>query len=329
MLSTIHNSMLASRVSDFTKKTNQAMDRISSGSKLNTSWENPAAFSVAETYRTEVNTARSVASSLQDAINIVRIGEDGIRSIVDVLQDMREVVVQAANGTNTQENLGFYQKQLDTMKGVLFQAYITAKNFRVSFEGDETADRVLNFMVGTNPGDTMAVDYNPLRDTMKALVMEAYGYKALYEDPQAKLFLGTLGVYPPPPPSMPVPPSMLQPGFPLGTTFDQMYPNKLLINPSTPENVSAAFATLDKAKGGLLQQETYLGTVSQRLELHLTIVQKFEASVATAESSLRDADLAVESTNLTKAQVLQSASQAMLVQANARLSQVLELIRQN
>jgi flagellin len=327
MLSTIQNATLAARVSFYSKETNRAMDRISSGSKLNSSSENPAAFSVAETYRTQVNAARSVTSSLQDALNIVRIGENGIRSIVEVVQNMRETVMQAANGTNTEENLAFYQTQLTETRGLLYQAFITAQSFRVSFEGNDTQDRILNFMVGTNPGDTVAVDYNPLRNTMRDLVLGAFGYRELYDNPNTQTFLGSFGIYPAPTPDSPVPPPLLN-GKPLGTTWAQMFPNQLTINPATPSNVQSAFNLLDTAQAGLLTAETYLGTMSQRLELHLSVVQKFETSVAASESALRDADLAVESTNLTKSQVMQQASQAMLVQANARLAQVLELIRQ-
>lgn len=327
MLSTIQNATLAARVTFYSKETNKAMDRISSGSKLNASFDNPAAFSVAETYRTQVNAARSVSNSIQDALNIVRIGETGVRSVVEVVQTMRDIVLQAANGTNTEENLSYYQTQLNETRGVLYQAFITAQQFRVSFEGNETQDRILNFMVGTNPGDTLAVDYNPLRNTMRDLVLGAFGYRELYDNPDTTVFLGSFGIYPPPKPDDPVPPPLLE-GQPFGTTWAQKFPNKLDISPATPENVQSAFGLLDTAKAGLLSSETYLGTIGQRLELHLGVVQKFETSVAASESSLRDADLAAESTNLTKSQVMQQASQAMLVQANARLGQVLELIRQ-
>jgi flagellin len=329
-LSTIQHSTLASRVSFYQKEVNAASDRISTGSKLNTSWEAPAAFSVAETYRTQVSAARSVSTSLQDAVNIVRIGEDGIRSIVEVTQSMRDLVMQAANGTNTQENLDFYQTSLDTLRGLVIQSYNTAKDFRVSFEGNSEYDRKLTFMVGTRPTDTMEVDYNPLRTGLRDFVMGLYGYREIFENPDLELFLGAFGIYPAPQPDAPVPPPLLGPGEPPGTTWEQKYPKKIVINdPTKLTGIQDAFALVDSAKEIMLKQETYLGTISQRLEIHLSVVQKFEASISQAESTLRDADLAAESTKLTKSQVLQQASQAMLIQANNRLAQVLELIRGN
>jgi flagellin len=329
-LSTIQHSTLATRVSVYQKQVNEASDRISTGSKLNTSWEAPAAFSVAETYRTQVQAARSVSTSLQDAVNIVRIGEDGIRSIVEVTQNMRDLVMQAANGTNTQDNLDFYQTSLDTLRGLIIQSYTTAKDFRVSFEGNQEYDRKLTFMVGTNPGDTMEVDYNPLRLALRDFVLGLYGYREIHDNPDLEMFLGAFGIYPAPKPDDPVPPMLYGPGDTPGITWAQKYPKKLIINdPTNTTGIQDAFNLVDTAKAAMLKQETYLGTISQRLEIHLSVVQKFEASISQAESTLRDADLAVESTKLTKSQVLQQASQAMLIQANNRLAQVLELIRGN
>lgn len=328
MLSMIPNAAYAHQLSRHADNVETSMGRLSGGTKLNYAYEDPADFAIAEAMSKQGSAAREVSGIIQDGINILRIGQDGVQGIVDVIQSLRDVVVQAANGSiHTPEQNAIFQQDLDTQKGLLFQAYIAAKNFRVKLDGLDNADRVLNFQVGTGAGEVMEVDYNPLRDAMRDAIFGAFGYEELYNGTDSFFFLSTL-INPPPPPTDVVPPPPFGPAVPPGTTWAEAFPKKLLVDPPSAVNLQSSFALLDTAKSAIVAQEAYLGSCAIRMEEHLAVMQQFELNMAASESAIRDTDMASESTAMTKSQVLQQASQAMLAQANSRALQVLELLRQ-
>jgi flagellin len=84
--------------------------------------------------------------------------------------------------------------------------------------------------------------------------------------------------------------------------------------------IDAALATLGSVQGTVGAGENKLGYATQLAESQIT-------NYSSAESQLRDADMATEAANLTKAQVLQQASLAALAQANAAPEAVLSLLK--
>jgi flagellin len=84
--------------------------------------------------------------------------------------------------------------------------------------------------------------------------------------------------------------------------------------------ISAAITSLGKVQGAV-------GTGQNDLQYAVNLAQSQIASFSAAESRIRDADIASEASNLTKAQTLQQASLAALAQANAAPQAVLALFR--
>ncbi len=95
----------------------------------------------------------------------------------------------------------------------------------------------------------------------------------------------------------------------------------------TIEGASAALAVVDAALETINDTRAQMGAIANRLEFTISnitnVVEKTEAS----RSRIMDADFAAESAALSRAQVLQQASQAMLAQANAQPQQVLQLLQ--
>jgi flagellin len=84
--------------------------------------------------------------------------------------------------------------------------------------------------------------------------------------------------------------------------------------------VSSALATLGQVQGTVGAGENKLGYATQLAESQIT-------NLSSAESQIRDADMATEAANLTKAQVLQQASLAAMAQANSAPQAVLSLLK--
>jgi flagellin len=96
---------------------------------------------------------------------------------------------------------------------------------------------------------------------------------------------------------------------------------------STTSGASAALATISQAMQDVDSYRSDLGAVANRLEhASANLMSRVEHQSA-ARSRIEDADYAVESANLAKAQVLQQAGTAMLSQANASTQNVLSLLK--
>jgi flagellin len=96
---------------------------------------------------------------------------------------------------------------------------------------------------------------------------------------------------------------------------------------STQSDATAAITTLDGALHSVNTLRANLGAIINRLEHALTNQENSITNMQAAESVLRDADFAYETTTFTKNQILQQSSTAMLAQANTAPQSVLNLLK--
>jgi flagellin len=99
------------------------------------------------------------------------------------------------------------------------------------------------------------------------------------------------------------------------------------IDISTAEGAQKAISILDEAIQQVSEVRGDLGAVSNRLDHTTRNLANISENAAAARSQIMDADFAAESANLSRAQVLQQAGNAMLAQANSRPQQVLSLLQ--
>jgi len=92
-------------------------------------------------------------------------------------------------------------------------------------------------------------------------------------------------------------------------------------------NALAAITALDDATKALGLVQANVGTGQNSLQYAINLAQSQSVNFSAAESRIRDADIAMEASNLTKAQVLQQSSMAALAQANSAPQAVLSLLR--
>jgi len=99
------------------------------------------------------------------------------------------------------------------------------------------------------------------------------------------------------------------------------------INVSTAAGAQAAIDVIDEALEQINSSRSELGAINNRLDFTVSNLSNISEKTSAARSRIVDADFAAETANLSRAQVLQQASQAMLAQANARPQQVLSLLQ--
>ena len=99
------------------------------------------------------------------------------------------------------------------------------------------------------------------------------------------------------------------------------------IDISSAEGAQSAISVIDGALETINATRSELGAVNNRLDFTISNLMNVSENTAAARSRIVDADFAAETANLSRAQVLQQASQAMLAQANAAPQQVLSLLQ--
>lgn len=96
---------------------------------------------------------------------------------------------------------------------------------------------------------------------------------------------------------------------------------------STAALASAAISAIDTALGAVASDRATLGAIQSQLESTVRNLSNVAENTAAARSRILDTDYAAETANLTKAQILQQASTAILAQANAQPQSVLSLLQ--
>jgi flagellin len=99
------------------------------------------------------------------------------------------------------------------------------------------------------------------------------------------------------------------------------------IDVTTAANAQKAIGVIDNALETVNNIRSDLGAANNRLDFTISNLSNVSENTQAARARIVDADFAAETANLSRAQVLQQASQAMLAQANARPQQVLSLLQ--
>lgn len=118
-------------------------------------------------------------------------------------------------------------------------------------------------------------------------------------------------------------------GDELVINIDKMDANYLgvsSLNIGTQEGASAAISSVDTAINTVSSQRAYLGAIQNRLDHKIANLDTSNQNLTSAESEIRDVDMAKEMTNFTNANILSQAATAMLAQANSLPKNVLSLL---
>ena len=89
-----------------------AMERLSSGKKINSAADDAAGFAIAERMTAQVRGLNMAAKNASDGLSMLATIENATNDVTDMLHRMRELAVQAANDTNAQRTVGICRQKL-------------------------------------------------------------------------------------------------------------------------------------------------------------------------------------------------------------------------
>ncbi len=262
-----------------------SMQRLSSGLRINSAADDAAGLSIATRMNSQVQGMSVAGRNANDAISLSQTADGALGSVTTLLQTMRQLAVQSANGTNTaadrtsldQEFQQLAQEATRTLSGTQFngQSILQSTNAQT-------------FQIGAN-ADT----------TVNQLSIAGYDWTA---DTSVGGVLGTAVI--------------------TGTATAA-----ITISGTDGTAATSAISSIDTAIDAVNTQRSTYGAIENRFNNVISNLQTAGVNQSAAYSRIMDADYAAETANLSRAQILQQAGNAMVAQANQMPQQVLALLK--
>jgi flagellin len=251
----------------------RAMQRLSSGFRINSAQDDAAGMGISERLRAQIRGLAQASRNASDGLSVVQTAEGVMGEIGDILIRMRELSVQAASDSVTNTERNYINTEFGELKAeisrlvastkfngqVLLDGTFTNKDFQVGFEKGTTADFVIQVSIANVNASGLVIN------SSNAFV-------------------------------------------------------------DTKTNANIAMQALDTALDSVNSARATLGAKGNRLLSAAAAVDVTREALAAANSRIRDADIAVETSNFSKTQVLMQAGVAMLSQANATPQLALRLL---
>lgn len=98
-------------------KMSNAMDRLSSGKRINNASDDAAGLAIATRMRARESGLGVAANNTQDGMSLIRTADSAMNSVSNILLRMRDLANQSANGTNTDKNQAALDKEFTALKG--------------------------------------------------------------------------------------------------------------------------------------------------------------------------------------------------------------------
>jgi len=331
------NRMFASNV----KRMEGQVEKLASGQRINKGADDAAGLAVSEKMRAQIRGLNQASKNIQDASSLVQTTEGFLKESSDVLQRIRELSVQGANGTYTNEDRAQITVEIDEMVKELNRIHEDAKfntvrlldnsSLRLNSFGPDDTSRNPNFVgnglvvqSGANTDERMFVNIGEFNtygmgitdnapNTYTANQNLAWREQSFYEATPINL---DEALYLESAITAPI----------NAVSIDQLPPvagNRLDV--TTSEKATESITVVDVALNKVNKQRADLGAFQNRLEMAQQGVDNAAENIQAAESRIRDADMAKEFVQFTKEQILSQSAASMTAQANMR-SQLVQRI---
>jgi len=137
------------------KNLNTAMTRLSTGLRINSAKDDAAGLQISNRLSSQINGLNKAVDNANDAISIAQTAEGALQESTNILQRMRVLAVQSANGSNSEDDRSSLNQEFESLT-----AELTRISDTTTFGGGSTAVTLLNGDAGTNGTMTFQVGAN-------------------------------------------------------------------------------------------------------------------------------------------------------------------------
>ena len=298
-----------------------AMERLSSGKKINSAKDDAAGFAIAERMTAQVRGLNMATKNANDGLSMLSTIENATNDVTDMLQRVRELAVQSSSDTNSADDRVYLQKEVDSLLNEINRvASQTVYNNQAVLDGTHAGQ----LQVGTDAGQDIAfaikaVDTDTLGLTGSITTAAAYTDGVL-TTPQ----VDADGAFVPDGAVINIVAELANDGASTATAGTDLV---ISLSVLTQASASASLTKISAAIEQVAGNRAEYGALANRLEYTVSNLMNVAEFTTQARSRIEDADFAAESARLAKAQVLQQTGTAMLAQANAASQLAIQLIR--
>lgn len=248
------------------------LEKLSSGYKINRAGDDAAGLAISETMRSQINGLNQAVNNANDAIGLIQTAEGAMTETHSMLQRMKTLSTQAANGTYTETARKNIKAEIDALNKEITRIATTTE-----FNGEKplspkAANQALTFFIGATADKTNAMTVGQQIMTAETLKLDK-------------------------------------------------------VDVDTTTNAFKAMKSIDAAIDTVSTYRATLGAAQNRLEHTVNNLKVTSENITSAESRIRDTDMADEITAYTKNNILLQAAQSMLSQSNAMPQGVLSMLQ--
>ena len=284
-----------------------AMERLSTGYKINSASDDAAGFAIAESMTAQVRGLSMAAKNASDALGMLKVVENATNDVTDMLQRIRELAVQAQSGTNSVGDIANLQQEAEALIDEIGRVSEDTKYNGKARLGADAA--TLDIQVGYNDGDVIEVTTYNITPTGLGAVIDNTLTATDTTDTVLHSLKNADGTY---------------------LDISQVATAEVTDATSgavTAVRVPGALEVITSAIEQVAGYKAEWGAQQNRLEYTVSNLMNVVEFTTAARSRIQDADFAMEAAKLAKAQVLQQTGTAMLAQANAAPQLALQLIK--
>ena len=150
------NSMNAHRNMSFnTTQTGKAMEKLSSGLRINRAGDDAAGLAISEKMRGQIRGLDMASKNAQDGISLIQTAEGALNETHSILQRMRELAVQSSNDTNTDTDRAELQKEVNELSKEISRIADNTEFNTKNLLGENGFDG--KFHIGSNQGQDISL----------------------------------------------------------------------------------------------------------------------------------------------------------------------------
>ncbi|MCR5084142.1 MAG: flagellin [Succinivibrionaceae bacterium] len=297
------------RLAAATASLDTTYQRLSSGQRINSAKDDAAGLQISDRLTVQVEGLGQGNRNANDGIALCQTMEGALDETTSMLQRIRVLALQSANGTNSESDRTAIQREVDqlseeitriaektTFGGQLCLAGAAVDNFTEHNVLSSTGE--ISFQVGAYADDTLTLNF-----------AEGFTLSGIY-------MMGFAGT---------VPANTIRDGIKVLPSVhgDSQY----RFSVSTATTAQASIGTLDTMIEAVDSRRAILGAMQNRMESTIRNQANVAQNVSDARSRIRDTDYAEASSALTAQNILQQTSQTILSQANQRPQVALALLQ--
>ncbi|MCK0526528.1 flagellin [Anaerobiospirillum sp. NML120449] len=290
------------KLSNATLNLNVSYQRLSSGLRINSAKDDAAGLQIADRLTSQINGLNQGNRNTNDGIALAQTIEGAMDETTNMLQRIRVLAVQSANGTNSQADRKALQEEVTQLS-----AEITRIARQTTFAGEQVLDgagkglipaknQMLNFQVGANAGNILGITLS------QGFTLCAIAGGANVTVQQGAANYSKSGV----------------------VKSGANSPVRFSI--STAATATAVLQNIDALIQNIDSHRANLGAIQNRMESTIRNQANISENQSDARSRIRDTDFASETAALTQNNIIQQASQSVLAQANQRPTIALSLL---